>query len=303
LVLAAAVLLALALWAFPRDASPPAGETVERFMHVHGLEIAPWAPDDVYVSTHHGLIRIDEAGEWRFVSETLHDFMGFSIHPQQEGVMYSSGHPAPDSDLQNPIGLMVSTDSGVTWEPRALEGQADFHAMAVQASDGDVIYGYEVAVDPGLHRSTDGGQTWERIPAGQVDEVGALALAVHPDDRDRVLAATEAGLLESQDGGRTWEPLVENTVTTVAYAFDDADRIVAYELGRGLIASDDGGATWEPIGWTAPVDDAAGHIAPHPEDPDIIYVGTLQEGLFRTSDGGTSWEQLAEGGRPLTPQG
>lgn len=38
--------------------------------------------------------------------------MAFSAHLTEAGVLYSSGHPAQDSRLQNPLGFTVSTEVG-----------------------------------------------------------------------------------------------------------------------------------------------------------------------------------------------
>ncbi|MPY96311.1 MAG: hypothetical protein GEV08_25585 [Acidimicrobiia bacterium] len=280
----------------PQDATAEP-RPVETFMHIHGVEVPAWAPDEVYVSTHQGLIRIGADGEWRFISASDHDFMGFRAHPGEPEVFYSSGHPDLDSGVSNPVGFMVSRDGAVTWEPIALEGAADFHAMAVQSDDGDVVYGWS----GGLHRSADGGQTWEQVPAGTLEQAGgALGLAVHPGDPDELLAATQVGLLRSRDGGRSWEPLLAGVgVTAVEFVPGDTERLVAYvaEPAQGLVSSDDGGASWTEVGW-ALEGDAVGHIAMHPEDPDVVHVGTYGESLYRSGDGGRSFEPLAEAGVP-----
>lgn len=186
-------------------------DVVEQFMHLHGLAVPPWAPDSIFVSTHQGLIRIDGDGNWRYVSEVPHDFMGFQVNPTEEGVLYSSGHPAPGSKLRNPLGFMVSRDGGVTWEVKALEGQVDFHVLAVQPTDGKVIYGF--AHD--LYRSFDGGETWEQLPSGRLRELGGVfSLSVHPGDADIVLAGTQQGLWRSGDGGMLWENIIPNVPVT-----------------------------------------------------------------------------------------
>ncbi|GAB3998137.1 hypothetical protein GCM10029992_23100 [Glycomyces albus] len=84
------------------ETAEPGGE-VENFQHLHGLAIPAWGEGTVYMATHEGLIAID-GDEWTYASEVLHDFMGFSAHPTEDGVMFSSGHPAPGSDLTNPWG-------------------------------------------------------------------------------------------------------------------------------------------------------------------------------------------------------
>lgn len=280
------------------EGSGAEGSAVTTFMHVHGLEVPAWAPDGVFLSTHEGLIRIDAEGEWRHVSEERHDFMGFSAHPSEENVLFSSGHPAPGSALVNPLGFMVSTDGGRTWTVQALEGRADFHAMAV-GGDGQAVYGWTSAGDAGLHRSVDGGQAWERVPASDLEGAGgAIALAVHPTGGDEVWAGTQAGLMRSRDGGRSWETVAgEIPVTAVSIDPADPDRMLAYapSPGEGLLESTDGGATWSPLGWVLD-DDAVGHLAVHPADPGLLYAGTFNASLYRSDDGGRTWETLARAG-------
>jgi photosystem II stability/assembly factor-like uncharacterized protein len=305
LVTAAVVVLSLAVaglvWrmAGGEPDTGQASEAVESFMHVHGLKVTAWAPDEVYLATHQGLIRIDADGQWTSVSAEPHDFMGFSAHPGEEGVFYSSGHPAPGTRLGNPIGFMVSTDGGVTWSTRSLEGAADFHAMAVAPSDGDVIYGWNGAGQPGLYVSTDGGSSWDTISEGTLSAVGgALSLAVHPENPEDVWAGTQSGLLFSRDAGRSWGVVLSGTVTAVTFDPANADRVLAYAPeGGGLVESRDGGQTWNELGLV--VDgDTAGHLAVHPQDPDTVYVGTYGEGLLRSTDGGDRWDTLAESGVP-----
>lgn len=303
LVLVGIVLLAV-LAGDDEGGGSEAGGPVEEFMHLHGVEIPAWAEGQVYVATHEGLLRIDAEGEWRTVSEQPHDFMGFAAHPSEQGTLYSSGHPAPGSDLANPIGFMASTDGGATWQPRALQGQADFHAMAVHA-DGEVVYGWTMAGQTGLHRSDDAGHSWTQVPAGGLEQRGgALTLAVDPEDADRVVAGTETALLASDDGGQAWEPLLEAPVTAVAFAPGESERMLAYSAapGDGLRASDDGGATWQPLGFGLE-EDAVGHIAVDPADTDVVYLATFGQDLYRTTDGGDTWDQLADEGTRTTDAG
>lgn len=274
-----------------------AGEPVEQFMHLHGLGIAPWGPDEVWVSTHQGLLLVDAAGEWTYASDDAHDFMGFNVNPTDEDVVYTSGHPAAQSGLDNPLGFMVSADRGRTWEQRSLYQEVDFHALAVQAKDGAVIYGFD-ATGSRLLSSDDGGHEWtERsLP----DPQGVASLAVHPDDPATVLATTPTGLMRSSDSGETWEQVLAEPVTGVAYDPTDPDRIVTFQApgGDGLVESTDGGATWESLGLEVEGEDAVFHIAMHPTDDTIIYVGTVEASVYRTLDGGQEWEQIASRGSP-----
>lgn len=293
-VLVALVVLAVWLASSGGTDGDESGAAVEEVSHVHGLLVPAWGDGDAYVSTHDGAFRISE-DDWSWVSQQPHDFMGFAAHPSDDGVLYSSGHPAPGSDLPNPIGFMVSTDAGATWEPRSLQGEVDFHVMAVHPEDGDAIYGYDGR--SGLLLTTDAGRTWDALPAPDLEEAGLISLAVGAGD-GVLYAGTEAGLLHSRDAGRSWEPLLTGPVTAVHVDTSDPERLVAYEAVEdgGLALSEDGGASWQPLGLTIE-EDAAGHVALDPTDPDVVWAGTFGQSIWRTADGGQSWEQLVEEGR------
>jgi photosystem II stability/assembly factor-like uncharacterized protein len=283
------------------DDQPVAGAPVEQFSHVHGMAIPAWQPQTVYVSTHEGLIHIDEQG-WSYASGQSHDFMGFAAHPTRPDTLYTSGHPAPGAEIANPVGFMVSTDGGASWQVRSLEGEADFHALAVGAA-GNVIYGWDVTGQVGLFRSTDGGRTWAplAVPAAFVAG-GVFALAAHPEDPDLLWAATDAGLLHSRDGAASWETMLSGgPVTAVTTDPSDPERILAYAAlpGDGLLESHDGGQTWTPTGWRLEAgDDAVGQLAIHPDDPRISYAATFGRDLLRSGDGGRTWQPVARAGTP-----
>lgn len=278
----------------PGWTAPTPGPAVETLTHVHGVQMPGWADGAVFVSTHQGAFLIDNEGAWSWISEQPHDFMGFAAHPTDPAVLYSSGHPAEGSDLANPIGFMVSTDAGATWEPRSLQGEVDFHLMAVHPRDGDVIYGYDGR--RGLLRTTDAGRTWDSLAAPALEQAGLASLAVGTDDGE-LYAGTEAGLLHSTDAGGSWEPLLEAPVTAIHVDAGDRQRLVAYapDGDLGLVASEDDGATWAPLGLVLD-GDAAGHVAVDPTDAATIWVGTFGQSLWRTTDGGDNWEQLVAGG-------
>jgi hypothetical protein len=288
------------------DEPPAAGGSVAQFTHVHGLAIPPGAPQALLVSTHEGLIRVDD-GYWSYASGQSHDFMGFAANPAQPGVLYTSGHPAEGSGLADPVGFMVSTDGGASWQVRSLAGEVDFHAMAV-GDGGSVIYGWNGYGQPALHRSIDEGHTWQVVDAPQLATAGgAYALAVHPDDPDRLWAATGTGLLHSRDAGVSWQQATSGApATAIAVDPTDPDRLVAYTAapGDGLVESRDGGQAWTPTGWRLEAaDDAVTHFAIHPDDPQRVYAATLGPDVLRSEDGGRSWQHLARAGAPATDPG
>ena len=298
--LGVAVIAVAALLALPAIRAGAQGKSVSEFMHLHGLATAPWAPDDVFVSSHQGLMRVDAAGSWTFVSDAPHDFMGFQANPTEEGVLYSSGHPAPNTSLPNPVGFMVSTDQGQSWRIRSLAGQVDFHTMAVQPTNGDVIYG----LSRNLMRSTNAGETWETIESQQLARLGDIyALAISPDSADTLLLGTGSGLWRSEDAGRTWMGVFDGApVTAIAFG---QDRIYMYAArpDSGLMSSADTGANWTQHDLFVEGQDAIAYIAPHPTQGGTLTVGSFERNVYRTTDDGQSWTMLAVAGVPpgVTP--
>ncbi|MGH7431537.1 MAG: WD40/YVTN/BNR-like repeat-containing protein, partial [Candidatus Methylomirabilales bacterium] len=121
--------------------APPRFAPVDQLHHIHGLAVDPHDPTIVYIATHGGLVRLVGGQQWEHVGESRSDLMGFTTHPSQRGVMYVSGHPDLGSHLPNPIGVMVSRDGGQSWQPVALAGKVDLHAMTLSA-DGTTLFGW-----------------------------------------------------------------------------------------------------------------------------------------------------------------
>ena len=282
-----------------------APSSADRFMHLHGLAAPSWAANRLYISTHSGLIEVDETGQWRFISEERHDFMGFGHHPDQPNTMYSSGHPAPGGDLPNPIGFMRSEDGGVSWEPVSLQGQVDFHVMSISAADPNVIYGWNASGQAGLYRSSDGGRTWDRPAAAELMSQGSVfAIATDPTDANRLLAGTAAGLWESTDGGESWSQLILGIpITAVSFAPGSSTTVITYVADgqTGLVQIDDVKAaptSTRLLGLVLPPEDAVLYVAGD-LDSGVMYAGTAAASLFGTSDAGGTWEQLAREGERL----
>ncbi len=98
-----------------------------------------------------------------------------------------------------------------------IAGRADVSLPLLIASDqvGERIV---AVVDrrPPLVISDDEGRTW--IEAGGGLPAGA-AVAIHPDDRDVLLFASETRLFVSEDGGRFWRALDVELIAIRAVAF------------------------------------------------------------------------------------
>jgi photosystem II stability/assembly factor-like uncharacterized protein len=230
--------------------------------------------------------------------------MGFTIHRSERGVMYVSGHPDLSSHLPNPIGVMVSRDGGQTWQPLALTGKVDLHAMTI-AGDGKTLFGWNVTGSPGLYRIAVSDGASARVDAKGLQDV--FGLAAHPQQSDTLLAGTRGGLVVSRDSGQTWSPISKALsgiqVTAVAYHPKNPRTLYAYAArpDLGLITSEDGGEQWKSLGFFLGEKDAVNVFAISPHDPRTIYVSTFGSDLYQSKDGGQQWQPLAKQGRPVKP--
>ena len=152
---------------FPAEAATTVYELAQ-VTHFHGLAVDAADSSRLYLATHDGPFIVEpEDGTAYPLSEIRHDLMGFTPDPRDPSILYASGHPAGGGNL----GLIASGDRGRSWRQLAggVGGPADFHQLAVSATDPRTIYG---AYRGQLQVSPDGGRTWEVVgptPEGLID--------------------------------------------------------------------------------------------------------------------------------------
>ncbi|WP_435183152.1 WD40/YVTN/BNR-like repeat-containing protein [Halobellus sp. EA9] len=158
--------------------------------------------------------------------------------------------------------------------------------------------------DAGLHRTIDGGKSWERVGSEPLPE-SVTSVTVAPHDPDVVYAGTEpSAVYRSTDGGDTWEELSGLTdlpsapewsfpprpdthhVRWVEVDPSDPDHLyVAVEAGA-LIQTHDGGDTWEERSPTTRRDTHS--MAIHPDAPDRVRAAA-GDGYAESDDAGRNW--------------
>ena len=275
------------------------GDTID---HMHGLTYSN--SNTIFIGTHEGMISSKDQGKtWSTVSSYDFDFMGF--HTLSNGDMVTSGHPGPKTDLPNPLCVMKSTDNGETWDSVALLGKIDFHIMASDYNNPDIIYGLnqmgEGEYGAGIFKSTDGGQNWEKIePKGLPEDLHKVyALVALPDYENTLLAGTENGVFHSDDGGKTWVMHdSERFITAFSVLPNETKDLISYSITKddaSVMISKDDGMTWEQLGLNLG-QDAGNYISVNPENLSHIIVSSFNYSVFVSEDGGENWNEVIKAG-------
>jgi hypothetical protein len=137
-----------------------------------------------------------------------------------------------------------------TWTTVTFPGSASSLHLAIDPSDPQTVYVAKPAsAADGLYRTRDGGATWtdlsgptaaaaaREIP-GELPPLQAVYdVAIHPDKRTWLYAATEAGVYASENDGSSWT-FVGPTRAPVRDLFWMNRTLVAATYGRGVYSVD-----------------------------------------------------------------
>jgi photosystem II stability/assembly factor-like uncharacterized protein len=174
------------------------------------------------------------------------------------------------------VGVFETTDDGSSWTPRNRGLRADWprphedvgfcvHKLVRSNADGDRMYQQNHV---GVHRSDDGGSSWNEITEGLPTEFG-FAAAAHPHDRDtffvipldpghgRTMPDGKACVWRTRDGGSSWQRADNGLPQSDAYLgvlreamANDSYDIPGYYFGTStgqLFASADDAESWTEI--------------------------------------------------------
>ncbi len=234
------------------------------------------------------------------------------INPKDsDTVLVASQGPLWSNDGDR--GLYKTTDGGKTWDRILhIDKYTGVNEFVIDPDDFDTIVASSYqrrrhvwtlingGPGSGIHKTTDGGKTWNKITSGlPKDHMGRIGLANAPSSPHTVYAiiesnAKEKGTYRSLDFGQTWKKQSSYVAGSPQYYNElivdpiKADRV--YSMDTFTNVSEDGGKTWTRLS------DKFRHVDDHalwidPDNTDHLYIGG-DGGVYETYDRGQTWRHV-----------
>lgn len=278
---------------------------------VGALAVAPSDPNVIYVGmgehavrgvmTSHGdgVYKSTDAGRtWTHMGlgRTRH-ISKIRIHPTDPELVYVAAQGAAYGATKD-RGVYRSTDGGRSWAQQLFvndtTGPSD---LAMDPSNPRILYAamwdhlrqpWEVrsgGPGSGIHKSTDGGATWQRVMTGLPATVGKIGVDVSANP-DRIYAIVEAnprgGLYRSDDGAKTWQLMNEAwSLHSRAWYYmkvvaDPKNADLVWVLNAPVSRSIDGGRTFTNV------------ATPHGDNHSLWINPNDPQTLIEGNDGGAT---------------
>ncbi len=265
------------------------------------------------VSIGRGMYKSTDAGKtwtWSGLRDTG-QIATVRIHPTNPDIVYAAtlGDPfVPNADR----GVYRSKDGGKNWTKvlylsDAL-GAAD---LEIQPGNPNVLFAcmwhgerkpwtiISGAREGGIYKSTDGGDTWNKLAGGLPNDLfGRANVAISASKPNRIYALIEAkpgaGLYRSEDAGATWSLIngQANIITRPFYydtlGVDPNDSDVVFIGDENWFRSSDGGKTFRRA------------VAPHGDHHDLWINPKNSQFMVQSNDGGANVS--LDGGRTWSAQ-
>lgn len=289
------------------------------------VTLDPSNPDIVWVGTGEnvggrhvgfgdGIYRSTDGGQsWENKGLTASEHISkIIVHPDNSNVVWVAAQ-GPLWSKGGQRGLYKTTDGGKTWSKTLGDEEwTGVTDLLIDPRNPDVLYAATwqrhrtVAAylgggpKSGLHKSTDGGQTWtalkKGLPAGNMGKTG---LAISPFNPDVIYAAIEldrlkGGVYMSADQGASWVKQSDAVSGGTGPHYYQELYASPHEEGKLFLmsnyvqVSEDHGKTFTTM------NEKNKHVDSHamafkPSDPDYVLFGT-DGGLYESFDGTQSWQ-------------
>ncbi len=218
---------------------------------VHELKFVPGSSQHLFAATSMGVFETENGGDtWIKRMEGMIEVLmvvTVDVDPNQPQTLYAG----------TTGGVYKSIDGSKTWikvnsglvPPDILKSSRALNVVKIKIDPHhpDTVY---AATLKGLYKTTDGGNSWQRIAESLPDQfLSDLVLdSAHPDV---LYVASRKGIHKSLDGGATWQAMNEGltnlNIRALAISAKNSQTLYAGTNLEGLFRSRNGGQSWEPV--------------------------------------------------------
>jgi photosystem II stability/assembly factor-like uncharacterized protein len=265
----------------------------------------------------YGVYRSDNGGNtWNHLGlEDVGSVGKIIVHPTNPDIAYvaAMGHlfaKGPDR------GLYRTTNGGQQWEKILfINDSTGMIDLAIHPENPDILYacawqrvrkaGSRIygGISSGIYKSTNGGDTWQKLTSGLPESAGRIGIAISPSSPNMLYAMVEQeisgylkGVYTSENDGINWSRLTTTEIHDPPYMYwfgkiyvHPTDPQTVYLTSLDMFKSTNGGNNWAETFSFVHADQHA--IAFHPEDPETVLIGN-DGGVYLSHDGGDSWIHL-----------
>ncbi len=353
LLLAGASLSVLSVSSVSLPAQPPPPAGSARFSEMRWRAIGPYRagrtksgagvasqPYTFYIGVCNGGVwKTTDAGRtWKpiFDDQPTGSIGWVTVAPSDPNIVYvGSGEGLPRPDLSTGDGIYKSTDAGKTWTHLGLRDGQQIPKIVVDPKNPNRLFvavlghPYGPNEERGIFRSTDGGQTFQKV-LYKDENTGGKDVDIDPSNPDVVYATlweerqgpwengawggTNGGIFKSTDGGTTWKPLTQGLPAAIVeaelaiapsnpkrlYATVEAGGGPGGAAGRGgrgagqpvgapIFRSDDAGDTWTRATTDARPASRVNEAVPIVSPKDPDTLFVTDVVTYKSTDGGRTW--------------
>ena len=207
----------------------------------------------------------------------------------------SRAHPGVMLAATQGLGILRSTDSGLSWTPVTPAVEAGW---VVRFDPQQPAIAYAGTQSSGLLKSTDEGKSWSDAGSGLPSDVRSIDVL-----QGTIVAGTSRGVFDSTDLAASWHALglADLDVSSVALLpkANGFTLFAGVDNGTGaagyLYQSEDLTGSWHTVKSNVPADATVASIAaaasPSGGSQPPVIAGT-SEGLFRSDDRGVTWSPV-----------
>jgi photosystem II stability/assembly factor-like uncharacterized protein len=239
-------------------------------------------PNTMYLGAASGGVwKTENAGnDWKpiFDEQPIQNIGSIAIQQSNPSVLWvGTGEGNPRNSVNIGEGIYKSLDAGKTWKCMGLEATRNIHRIIIDPTNPNIVYAgaignpYGVHSQRGVFKTTDGGETWNKILYTN-DTSGIGDMIMDPTNPNKIYAAMwqhsrtpwslnsggkGSGFYVTIDGGKNWKKLgKEEGLPTGDYGRiglsicrSMPNRVYALieSTKSGLYKSDDGGSKWELV--------------------------------------------------------